>query len=404
MKAAGRNRSRLAARILAGALLAVTLPVGFRHFAAQSLESRILQHSRPSETVQRFLNRKDAHPARTDGTFPCVSESLGDPAPASPSGPQLSKCAMPLDHPGPAERFEADLRYGNFVLRQTDLSIHDVFDVPLTRTYTSRDLLGRNRLHAFGKNASHGYDWTLAKSAGGYTQMMAVLEDGDFLYFYRVSQGNGYPDAIFQHTETSTPFYKSVISWNGDSCTLSRQDGSSILFPSSRKTRNSAGDAPYGLRDAQGNVLRLIRDSEGHLTEIRTPHDHWIRLQYDELFEVTLATDDQGNSVRYFYNQDGMLSDVRWSGGRSRHYAYEADRLVAVTDEQYHVLVQNNYLNGWLVSQSFPNEKQYAYYYGFAETNSNHAYADSVTVLLPDGATTIVKTANSVPDHLRHPL
>jgi hypothetical protein len=48
--------------------------------------------------------------------------------------PQLGSCAMPTVHGDPVDRFEVDLRYGNFILRETDLFLDDVFKVPLTRT------------------------------------------------------------------------------------------------------------------------------------------------------------------------------------------------------------------------------------------------------------------------------
>ena len=75
------------------------------------------------------------------------------------------------------DRFEVDLRYGNFLVRQTDLSLSDTFDVPLARTYNSGDYIQANR--------SRSYE-------------MLVFEDGDDLFFDRISEGTSYADAVFQ--------------------------------------------------------------------------------------------------------------------------------------------------------------------------------------------------------------
>ena len=96
----------------------------------------------------------DATAPQSDGTYPCVFASLSDddvPAPA------LGRCAVPTTPTVSLDRFEVDLRYGGFVLRQTDLQLQDVFDVPLTRAYSEYGMHS-NPVHAFGRNSSHPYD------------------------------------------------------------------------------------------------------------------------------------------------------------------------------------------------------------------------------------------------------
>jgi hypothetical protein len=89
---------------------------------------------------------------RLDGTHPCVFASV--------SGAHLvtglGQCATPALDRREVDRFETDLRYGAFVLRQSDLFMKDVFDVPLTRTYTSQDW--NCIVHAYGCNSNHSYD------------------------------------------------------------------------------------------------------------------------------------------------------------------------------------------------------------------------------------------------------
>jgi len=129
---------------------------------------------------------------RMAGEFPCVFASLDKPR----SAPQFGKCAMPTTQTGDVDRVEADLRYGNFVLRQTDLELNDVFDVPLNRSYRSNDWVHSNPVHAFGRNSNHPFDIAPVGTRNPYTYLLIDLEDGDLLYFDRISKGTGYSDAV----------------------------------------------------------------------------------------------------------------------------------------------------------------------------------------------------------------
>jgi hypothetical protein len=61
--------------------------------------------------------------ARFNGTFLCVSATVGEASISS----QLGKCIMLTTHAGAVGRFEADLRDGTFISRETDLRINDTF-------------------------------------------------------------------------------------------------------------------------------------------------------------------------------------------------------------------------------------------------------------------------------------
>jgi len=160
--------------------------------------------------------------------------------------------------------------------------------------------------------------------------MELILEDGDFLYFPRVSEGTSFADAVYQHTETSTEFYKAVIAWNGDSWTTWRTDGSAIHFPEAYGSKSMAQSAAAEMRDAEGNRLELTRDAQRNLLEIRTPHQHWIKFKYDDQWRIVRAEDDQGHWAEYHYDGNGMLSDASLSAGKGRHYSYDGDLMTAI--------------------------------------------------------------------------
>ncbi len=350
----------------------------------------------PSPRVLELVNRTDAPRPSFDGGFPCVSVS----ATGIELAPQLGTCAMPEKPAGPVDRFEADLRFGRFLLRQSDLYINDVFEVPLTRTYNSGDYISANRVHAFGKNTNHPYDIAPLGTRFPYTYNLIALEDGDFFFFPRVSEGTGFADAIFQHTETSTRFYKAVTAWNGDGWTTWLTDGSAIRFPEAYNSTNMAQGAAVEMRDAEGNTLKLLRDGQRNLLEIRTPNQHSIKFKYDEQSRITHAQDDQGNWSQYHYSSYGMLVDAVLSSGHARHYSYDGLLMTVVEDENRKVLLRNSYQNGFLIRQDFGSGKIYSYSY---TPSQSRTYFERVTITLPDYSVATVAPSDSVPEHVKNP-
>jgi YD repeat-containing protein len=346
--------------------------------------------------VKSLLDRRDAPAPTRDGQFPCVFVMLADP----PAPPELGKCTVPVDRSAAVDRVEVDLRYGNFLVRQTDLYMNDVFSVPLTRTYNSGDYVHANRRHAFGNNTNHPFDIAPLGTRNPYTYEMLVLEDGDYLFFDRVSTGTGYLDAIFQHTETSTRFYKAVTEWNGDGWTTSLTDGTKIDFPEAYSSTNMAQGAATAIRDGQGNKLELVRDGQRNLMEIRTPRGHKMKFKYDEQSRIVSAEDGRVQWARYQYSSDGMLTDVVFSSGRERHYKYDGHLMTGVQDEKHNALVRNTYRDTTLIRQDFGNGQIFSYQYN---STSGGPYADSVVVNMPSGERIEVEAASSVPEFMKHP-
>jgi len=340
-----------------------------------------------------FINAVAAPPTR-DPNFPCVFSTLGTDS----TNPQLGSCPIPLLPAGPVHRTEADLRYGRFVLRETDLFVHDVFDVPLTRTYVSREWTHSNPVHAFGRNANHPFDIAPLGTRNPYTYQMIALEDGDDIYFDRVSEGTGYSDAVYQHTETASRFYKAIQSWNGQGWTTKLADGSEIHFPESYNAKSMAQGAPTEILDPKGTRLDLRRDRQRNLSEILTPHGHWIKFSYDDLGRIIRAEDDAGNWVRYGYNSRGLLEDVHLSSGNSRHYEYSGILMTQIIDESGRVLLKNYYEKSLLVRQEFPDNRNFSYVYKWSRSGRYVEEAD-VSGQLEHHQT--VNTTASVPGWIR---
>lgn len=328
-----------------------------------------------------------------DGQYPCVY-ALARPTPV----PVIGSCTMPVPMSAASrtdvDYFQTDLRTGKFILRQTDLSISEPgFDIPLTRTYTAQDWLPRNESHAFGRDSNHPYDIAPLGTRNPYTEQFLVLEDGDFLYFPRISKGTGYSDAVYCQSEVGDSFYKAVTRWDGNGWLMQMQDGSTIHFPESYLAKNLAQGAPTEMTDAAGNTVELLRDSKRDLREIRGPNGSSIKLFYDNRDRIVRAEDGRGRWAAYTYNPSGFLTGVKHSDGTARYYYYEDDLLTWIRDENGVLLLHNTYDGRWLTRQYFGNAETFSYHYDLA---SNRKYAERVSVTLPDGSLKTVETANSV--------
>ncbi len=111
-----------------------------------------------------------------------------------------------------------DLSTGLFVLTKTDLAMADVLPVTFTRTYRPNDTVSRS----FGIGAAHSYSLVLYWE-NWYSTIALILPGGERVRYQRTSPGGGWADAVLEHTETPSPFYKSVLRFVGLPATGSRR-------------------------------------------------------------------------------------------------------------------------------------------------------------------------------------
>lgn len=392
--AAGNSKRRFYLLLLAMICAAAVIRLGFVLWP-QSQAIGASKTSVPAahqiELPATFLEQKAPNP-RISGRYPCVYVSLDQDA----WTPHVGECGMSSQlFSGPVDRFEVDLRYGSFVLRQTELFLNDEFPVPFTRTYNSSDWFYGQHTRAFGNNANHTYDIAPAGTRNPYTWQGIALEDANFVFFDRISKGTNYSDAVFRHSETSSVFYKAITWWNGDGWTTRLADGTRIFFPESYNAKKIADGAPFEIIDPAGHKLVLHRDVNRNLQEIHTPHDHTITLSYNERGQIRRAEDDSGHWAIYFYNSDGMLVSAMHSSGRERRYEYDGNKLMAIHNEEGALLLQNTYDNGVVVAQEFAGGDVYRYGYDWSIRGN---YAETAYVRLPDDTVKEIPTSNFVPN------
>ncbi len=250
-----------------------------------------------------------------------------------------------------------DCRTGLFLHSRIDLSLPGIIPITLTRTYRNED----SRSRAFGIGAIHNYEIYLVGDHVTYSWADLVLPDGGRIHYNRISPGTDAFFAVFEHTSTPTRFYGSRISWNGQGWDLKLKDGTVYVFPD-----GFLGPTPsiIGMRDRSGNVLTLIRDSQGNLTKILSPSGRWIEFTYDASKRITQAKDNIGRVVTYEYDASGRLWKVTNPAGGVTEYTYDSShRMLTVKNPRGIVQVINEYTNGRVTKQTLANGKTYLFNY-----------------------------------------
>src|SRR4029453_6487825 len=96
-----------------------------------------------------------------------------------------------------------------------------------------------------------------------------------------------------------TPFYRSVMQWNGDGWNLRLTDGTVYVF---------GVNAPLqAIRDRHGNQITIVHASatRGNITHVVSPNGRWIAFTYDADDRIIAARDKIGRTVRYTYDANG---------------------------------------------------------------------------------------------------
>jgi RHS repeat-associated protein len=243
-----------------------------------------------------------------------------------------------------------DLGSGLFVLEKTDLVLPDSIPLSLTRTYRPGDNVSR----AFGIGSSHPYDMFLW-SVNNYQETDLILPSGSRVHYVRISPGTGWGDAIYEHTQTTGPFYKSRISWNGGGWDLKLRDGTVYVFPDFAPLRY--------IRDRYGNQVTINR-SGGNITEITSPNGRWIQFTYASN-RITQAKDNIGRTVNYAYDASNRLWKVTDPNGGVTEYTYDtSNQMRTIKDARGIVYLTNEYdANGRVFRQTQADNSVYQFAY-----------------------------------------
>lgn len=266
-----------------------------------------------------------------------------------PNGPGAPQPRGPRGDP-------VDPGTGIFVLHQRDLFLPDALPVSLTRTYRPGD----NASRPFGIGTTHPYAMFLwGANESQWQEMNLILPDSGRIHYVRISSGTGWTDAVFEHTETPTVFYKSRVAWNGNGWNLTLKDGTVFVFGSNMPLQ--------AIRDRNGNQITITwsNGSSGNITRVTSPNNRWIQFSYDSSNRITQATDNIGRTVGYTYDAGGRLWKVTDANGGVTEYTYDSShQMLTIKDPRGIVYLTNQYdIGGRITKQTLADGNTYEFAY-----------------------------------------
>jgi YD repeat-containing protein len=252
---------------------------------------------------------------------------------------EVGDCVLLTPDGSELHTYQVDLRAGHFLLAETDLYLPDSPPIVFTRSFRA----WRPQAHHREIPPPHLYDIFPTGTRWPYTFMYLNFPDGEILHYPRISPGSGYQDAVYEHTGTRGPFHGSRIKWNGNGWALKLRDGAVFVFPEAYSITRRAQGALVGMRDPEGNILKIERDPAGRLTRVTSAGGHWLEFGYSG-HSVIQIDDSQGRTVKYGYDTHGRLAKVLHPDGTATTYQHDAsNRLREIREEAGAPLLRNEY-------------------------------------------------------------
>lgn len=305
-------------------------------------------------------------------SYPCLMATRANAS--DPLQAAMKQCSPTLNNDADIEQYEVDLRSGRFTMRHTDLFVADRTPLALTRAYRQWD----DKSRAFGIGGNQPYDIFPYGDHFPYTYMELFLGDGTTVHYSRISQGTSFSDFLAEHNgKPALIFQKSRIGWNRDHWDLRFTDGTVYRFPEAYGAKRGVDGALVGMRNANGDEIKLVRDSRHNLISLTSPGNHQIRMAYDDHDRIANAEDDAGNSVNYVYEASGRLAEVRDRSGVRWRYSYDAYGMTRVQDAKGRDVVENQFSMGRVSRMTL--RKGQTYQFNFLVTRNGNVEETMVT-------------------------
>jgi YD repeat-containing protein len=228
-----------------------------------------------------------------------------------------------------------DLAEGLLLSRRTDFYLPGPIPLELSRVVRTMD----NRSRAFGIGGNHSLNIFPVGNQWPFTWIDLILEDGGRFHYRRMNWGASYWDAAYRVQRTISDFYDSTLAWNWPGWKLDRQDGLAYYFPDGNHVQRPEQAALIGIRDSQGNALKVKRERSGNIASASSSSGQWIRFQYDPQNRITVAHDDEGHEVHYRYNSAGCLEEVEDAEHHHIHYAHDSRNRITGIDADGQTIV-----------------------------------------------------------------
>src|SRR5262249_15933936 len=211
-------------------------------------------------------------------------------------GPDVDTPRDPALHKG-----HVDIGTGLYIREDDDFFVNGVGRPVMRRTYLSGDHVSRQ----FGVGTTHSGEWFLRGDASNFAWAELMLSDWGRIRFNRVTPGNGFATALFQHASTPGEFFGAYLGWVGWEWVLRFSDGPIAIFKACGPVNHDVCSL-IEMRYPGGRTVSYGRDVSGRLTAIRSGEEA-ILLKYDERGRIVRGRETSGREVTYEYDDRGRL-------------------------------------------------------------------------------------------------
>lgn len=270
------------------------------------------------------------------------------PGPQPPTPPQICPVGDPVD-----------CASGLFFHERTDVFLPDDIPIEIQRSYRPGDTVVR----PFGIGTNYTYGMYLRAPNANYSQIDLMLPDGRKFEFPFISGTNLHTDYLWEHTATSSPFYRARIRAGvftsgifSETWDLHLQDGTVYFF--------SISGQLVKVSDRNGNTLTFTYNG-GQLLRITSSSGRTLDFTYDALNRITRLKDILGRIWTYAYNAAGYLQKATYPDGTFEEYTYDtAGRMLTVKDRRGTIMVTNEFdANGRVSRQTLADGGIFAFAY-----------------------------------------
>lgn len=254
------------------------------------------------------------------------SPPSGSPGPLPPTPPD----PCPLNLAGDP----VECSTGLFFHQRTDVFLPDDLPIQIQRSYRPGDTVVR----PFGKGTNHTYGMYLRAPNANYSQVDLLLPDGRKFEFPFLSGTSLHTDYVWEHTATSSQFYRARIRaavGSGETWELRLQDGTVYVFTVSGRLGK--------ITDRYGNMLAFT-NSGGQLLRVTSNSGRTLDFTYDSSNRITQIKDILGRTWAYAYDTAGYLQKATYPDTTFEEYTYDtAGRMLTVKDRRGNIMVTNEY-------------------------------------------------------------
>lgn len=207
-----------------------------------------------------------------------------------------------------------------------------------------------------------------------YETRAQVQQNGDIVIYWDNSRKNTFVNnsGIFTPADLANRF--DTLEKNGDSYTLTMQDGSSYIFDvAGRLTEHKNG---------HGQSLAMAYDGAGRLLKVSEPvSGQYLSYAYSSSNKIESVSDRSGRRVSFAYDTSGNLTGITDLDNNTTSFTYYPEgRLLTIKDPDGITQITNNYdEQGRVFSQDDPVPGNQLTRFNYDETSQPGKVVTSVT-------------------------